>query len=144
MRPSRNFIPYYYTHIKKITARYRDILAEAGLPADYAPRLHRFMSAIRDLDKVRNNQLLLLHERGAPDEEVIAYGMEHGLNTEDLEKQLMRFYRDPLWRSYGFNYSLGRNLVEAFLSASAGRLEAFSRLLESPMTPEQLSSAAKQ
>jgi len=56
----------------------------------------------------------------------------------------MRFYRDPLWRSYGFNYSLGRNLVEAFLSASAGRLEAFSRLLESPMTPEQLSSAAKQ
>ena len=129
---------------EEIVAIYRDILKEAGIPVQEAPRVREFVLAQRPLGKVSDNQLLLLHRDGAPDEEVIAYGIRYGLSTDELERQSMEFLKDPLWRSYGFNYTLGRQIVESYLSASTDRLEAFSRLLQSPLTPGQVVAATTQ
>jgi hypothetical protein len=129
---------------EEVIAIYRDVLAVAGLPVEDAPRIHQFMLASRGLSRVLGNQLLLLHGQGSPEEEVIAYGMRYALTTEDHERQLMRFRKDPLSRSYGFNYTFGHDIVEAFLSASTDRLGAFAHLLQSPMTPGQIASLAIQ
>jgi hypothetical protein len=124
----------------EINAWYRDLLKEAGLPTEEAPRVYEFTLAARPLERVGDNQLLLLHGEGACDEEVIAYGVHHALSTEEDERRLVRFLKEPLWRSYGFNYTLGREIVQTFLSASADRIKAFARLLEEPVTPGQLVS----
>ena len=129
---------------EEIVAIYRDILKEAGIPVQEAPRVREFVLAERPLGKGSDNQLLLLHRDGAPDEEVITYGIRYGLSTDELERQSMEFLKDPLWRSYGFNYTLGRQIVESYLSASTDKLEAFSRLLQRPLTPGLVVAATTQ
>lgn len=127
-----------------IVGMYRDILRASGLPEEEAERLHDVVLAWHPLAKVSDNQLLLLHGQGVPDAEVIAYGMRHGLTTESLERRVMKFKKDPLWRSYGFNYTLGHDIVKAFLSAATDKSAAFARLLRDPMTPGQVASSATQ
>jgi hypothetical protein len=127
----------------EIVACYRDLLEEAGLPTEQASRVYEFTLASRPLEKVGDNQLLLLYGEGASDDEVIAYGMRHGLSAEERQRRFLRFVKDPLWRSYGFNYTLGQDIVEAFLAASTDRVEAFARLLEEPMTLGQVVEAGR-
>jgi hypothetical protein len=127
-----------------IVGMYRDILRASGLPEEEAQRLHDVVLASRPLAKVSDNQLLLLHGQGVPDTEVIAYGVRHGLTTVSLERQVMKFKKDPLWRSYGFNYTLGHDIVKAFLSAATDKSAAFACLLRDPMTPGQVASSATQ
>jgi len=91
---------------------------------------------------VADNQLLLSNGRGASDDEVIAYGLRYALNTAEDQQRLLRFMKDPLWRSYGFNYSLGHHVVETYLGVSRDRITAFARLLQEPLTPGQLLAAA--
>lgn len=129
------------TEADELIACYGDVLDAAGLPREEAARVHEFVLATRPLARVADNQLLLLHGEGASDEEVVAYGVRYALSTEGNQRRLLRFHKDPLWRSYGFNYSLGRDIVEAYLSASSDRLGAFARLLQEPMTPGQLLAA---
>jgi hypothetical protein len=128
----------------EIIACYRDLLEEVGLPAEDAARVYEYTLAARPLEKVGDNQLLLLYAEGASDEEVIAYGIRHGLSTEERQRRFLRFVEDPLWRSYGFNYTLGQDIVEAFLSASGDRREAFARLQEEPMTPGQVVAVSRE
>jgi hypothetical protein len=129
------------TEADELIACYRDILDAVGLPREEAARVYEFVMATRPLARVADNQLLLLHGEGASDEEVVAYGVRYGLSTEEDQRRLLRFHKDPLWRSYGFNYSLGRDVVEAYLSASPDRTGAFARLLQEPMTPGQVLAA---
>jgi hypothetical protein len=110
----------------------------AGLPRADAARAHDFMIALRTLGKVSDNQALLLFRDRVPEDEVIAYGIRHSLRDEAKERQRLRFFNDPLWRSYGYNYTLGRDLVAAFLDASSDRTQAFARLLSEPLTPRQI------
>lgn len=127
---------------EEIIAYYRDLLKEAGLPMEEASRVYEFTLAARLLGEVADNQLLLLHGEGASDEEVITYGVHHALSTEEDQRRIMQFHKDPLWRSYGFNYTLGQDIVQTFLSASTDKLEAFARLLQEPMTPGQVVSSS--
>jgi hypothetical protein len=114
----------------------------AGLPQNDAQRVREFIDAYRRLDKVTDNQVLLLYRDHAPDDEVIAYGTRYGLTDEEDGKRLLRFCRDPLSRSYTYNYTLGRELVGAFLAETNGRTERFRRLLHEPLTPTQLLRAS--
>jgi hypothetical protein len=100
--------------------------------------------ASRPLRKAGNNQLLLLHERGASDEQVIAYGRRYSLSSEQQEIKYLQFAKDPLWRSYGFNYSLGYELVANWLARAADPEQAFARLLREPTTPARLERRAGQ
>ncbi len=121
---------------------YGELLGAAGLPVGEASRVAAFVSAARPLNRVSDNQILLLHGEKVPEEEVVAYGVRNGMNTEEEERQLLRFHRDPLWRSYGFNYTIGRDLVEQYLSVREDRVKAFATLLSEPVTPRQLDLAA--
>jgi hypothetical protein len=121
----------------------RDLLDLIGLPPDEAPRVYEFERAGRPLGKVAGNQVLLLYGEAAPDEEVIAYGLRHAMTTDEEERQAMRFYKDPISRSYAFNYTIGRDLVESYLRASADKMLAFAHLLSSPMTPGEMVSASR-
>ena len=100
--------------------------------------------ATSPLRNVAGNQLLLLHERGATDEEVIAYGVRYKLMPEEEEKKYIRFKNDPLWRSYGFNYSLGHDLISGLLSSYADKVQAFALVLREPMMPAQVERMVSQ
>jgi hypothetical protein len=111
---------------------------EAALPRDDALRVRDFIRAYRHLEKVTDNQVLLLYRDRAADDEVVAYGVRHGLMDEEDGERLLRFCRDPLSRSYAYNYTLGRELIAAFLAESGERAGAFRRLLHEPLTPMQI------
>lgn len=127
---------------EEVVGYYADLLVAAGLPVDEAARVADFVRAAGPLDYLAGNQILLLHGEKMPEDEVVAYGMRYGMTPEVEQRRLLRFHQDPLWRSYGFNYTIGRDLVEQYLAASPDRVEAFARLLTEPMTPAQLDRVA--
>ena len=97
-----------------------------------------FVRSWRQLESVSDNQLLLLHRDHAPEEEVIDYGMRHALSSREDETRYLRFYKDPLSRSYTYNYTLGRELIATYLDRATDRVRAFQRLLSEPLTPTQV------
>jgi hypothetical protein len=101
------------------------------------------VTASSTLGKVFDNQALLFCRDGVSEDEVIAYGLRHSLNDEAWERHRVQNLKDPLSRSYGYNYTLGRDLVAAFLDASPDRTQAFARLLSEPLTPGQIQRAIK-
>lgn len=119
-----------------------DLLADcfeaAGISRSEVGRAQDFKSAARPLGKVTDNQILLLHRDRLPENELVGYGMRYALTDEKQERKLMEFIKNPLWRSYNYNYTLGRELVSAFLDASPDRTEAFARLLSEPFTPGRM------
>ena len=110
---------------------------DAALPQDDAARVMDFIKAYR-LEKVTDNQVLLLYRDHAPDNEIIDYGIRYGLMDEEQGHHLLRFCRDPLSRSYTYNYTLGRDLIAEFLAKTGRKAEAFRRLLYEPFTPTQI------
>jgi hypothetical protein len=123
---------------EEIVGYYADLLEAAGLPAEDASRIDDFERVGRPLDNVSGNLILLLHGEKVPENEVIAYGMRYLPIPEDEQRKQLQFLQDPLLRSYGFNYTIGRDLVEKYLAASEDRPAAFTALLTEPMTPRQL------
>ena len=121
------------------------ILEEAGL-SEYSGRLIYEIShvASRPLGKVSDNKLLLLHVNGASDDEVISYGKRYGLTSEEQGIKNLQFAKDPMWRSYGFNYTLGYELISRLLATARDRNQMFARLLSEPMTPAQVQRLASQ
>jgi hypothetical protein len=128
---------------EEVTEYYADLLDAAGLPAQDASRVADFVRARRPLERVSDNQILLLHGEKVSGDEVVAYGMRHDLTPEDEQRKMLSFYQEPLSRSYGFNYTIGRDLVERYLAAAPDRKAAFAALLSEPMTPRQLDLVAE-
>lgn len=110
----------------------------AGLPNSDAARAGAFVNAYRQLNSVTDNQVLLLFGDHASEADVIDYGMRYSLTTQEDEARLIRFLKDPLSRSYTYNYTLGCKLIAAFLDCSPDKLRAFQRLLSEPLTPSQI------
>ncbi len=115
-----------------------DCYDRTGLSRHDAGRARAFQEAHRRLRSVTDNQLLMLHRDHAPEAEVVGYGVRYALNTKEDEVRALRFFKDPLSRSYAYNYTLGRELIAAFLDRSTDRKQAFQRLLSEPSTPTQL------
>jgi hypothetical protein len=122
----------------EITATYIDFYQWAGLPKSDAVRAMAFVKAWRQLESVVDNQVLLLYRDHASEAEVVDYGMRYSLTTQDDEARLLRFLNDPLSRSYTYNYTLGRQLIAAFLDRATDKQGAFQRLLSEPLTPTQI------
>ncbi len=122
----------------EIAAMLVDCYEAAGLPPGEALRAKDFREAARPLGKVIDNQILLFHRNHLPEDELVAYGLRYALSDEKLERKGLEFIKDPLWRSYHFNYTLGGGLVSAFMDAGADRSKAFARLLCEPFTPGRL------
>ena len=71
--------------------------------------------ASRPLNTVRQNAAILLHDRGADPEEVIAYQQRWALASEEQARQRLRFMTDPLWRAYTSTYVEGDRLLRPWL-----------------------------
>jgi len=109
----------------------------AGLTGDDAERQVADSRAIDALRGVTSNAALLLHRDGQSPEKVEQYVERYSMGTQADVAQTMKFIQIPLWRSYAFNYSLGRVLVAPLLEGP-DRVANFARLLSEPLTPTQV------
>jgi hypothetical protein len=116
----------------------QSILDQAGLKEVDGIQIHQINNALRPLNKVSINLVLLLHGEGASDEEVINYGIRYSLINEQQSRKWLEFLKDPLSRSYSTLYPLGYELVQDFISIGEDKTERFFRLIREPMTTSQL------
>ena len=122
----------------EITAIMIDCYEQAGLAKADAERAMAFVEAWHQLESVVDNQVLLLYRDQAPDKEVIDYGIRYALTTEEDEVRTLRFFKDPLSRSYVYNYTLGCQLIAAYLEQATDKQRAFQRLLSDLSTPTEI------
>jgi hypothetical protein len=125
----------------KIYALLGDSYARAGLRKGEAEVAASYIQASRILERVSDNQLLMLHRDHASEEDVMAYGMRYAMTSREEENRYMRFFKDPLSRSYTYNYTLGSELVASYLDRAEDKSRAFVRLLTEPLTPAQIRAA---
>lgn len=109
----------------------------AGIAGD-PEREARIASAQWNLRALSGNAAILLHERGADPEEVVAYIRRLGLRSEREARQSLRFISTPLWRTYSFTYFVGRGLLGAWIT-KGDRQERFKQLLTEQIYPSMLS-----
>ena len=121
-----------------------------GIAVDPA-RERQIAKAQHALKSVAGNAALLLHDEGAPADDVVAYIERYGLETPERAKHRFSFISDPLWRAYVFTYHVGYDLLGAWLDATdevAGppasahdrRQTRFARLLADQVTPSAIQS----
>jgi hypothetical protein len=105
-----------------------------GVP--YDPELSRTVKKARlPITYVGGNAALLIHERGAVEEEAIDYLMRWGLTTRSRAEQAVRFMTHSVWRSYISTYTAGYDLCREFVEGDPAR---FKRLLTEQLTPADL------
>lgn len=93
--------------------------------------------AAEGLRGVSGNAALLLHRDGRPPDEVQGYVERYGLRTPREAEQMLKFLQNPLFRSYVFNYALGKALLAPLLEGPDA-VANFQRLLSEPFTPTQV------
>jgi len=102
-----------------------DVVHDSGSELDLA-HARAVERAAEPLGWVEVNAALMLHERGAEEDEVHAYLEQWGLETPQIASHVIRFMKAPTSRSYVVNYPAGRRLARAYV---AGEPERFRRLL---------------
>jgi hypothetical protein len=108
----------------------------AGTSVAYDPDVSRAVqAAMPPLGGVRGNTALLLHTRGASQEEAVEYLMRWALTSRKRAEQAIRFQTDPVWRSYVTTYTAGYELCRDFVDDDPAR---FKRLLTEQLTPADL------
>ncbi|MFC3898089.1 DUF885 domain-containing protein [Lentzea rhizosphaerae] len=103
-------------------------------------------SAASGLLTVRQDAALLLHDRGADQDDVVAHLRRWLLVPERRARQMVRFLADPLWRAYTTTYVEGVRLVRAWLDVRAPgeSLDSrYLRLLDEPLVPKSLESQVR-
>jgi hypothetical protein len=96
--------------------------------------------AAEGLAGVRGNVGLLLHEDGAPPDEVVDYAARWALLPPARATKVVEFQTDPTWRAYVTCYVEGLPLCRSFVDGDPVR---FERLLTEQLTPDQLAGAAR-
>jgi hypothetical protein len=84
---------------------------------------------------VSNNAALLLHAEGASEDDVIAYVKKYRLATDEEARKTLSFIKHPNFRSYGFTYTAGADLLDELFEKKGNSREWFKRLLTEPVTP---------
>lgn len=117
-----------------------DVLAAQGVRVD-GERVEAVMRAWWKLMGVRQDAAIMLHDRGASAEDVVAHLTRWLLIPEQRARHMVEFLTDPLWRAYTVTYVEGRRLVSEWLDARDGRTTAtdrFDHLLRADVLPEDL------
>jgi hypothetical protein len=114
-----------------------ELYPAAGLPDVDVELQVQIEQAGKGLSGVGGNAALLLHRDGRPPDEVQRYVERWGLRTPKEAAQSMKFMQNPLFRSYIFNYAMGKELLAPLLSG-ADAVANFRRLLSEPFTPSQV------
>jgi len=114
-----------------------EVLGDLGLRFD-GHLAERVAEAAAPLNRVRQDAAILLHDRGADPDVVIAHLQRWGLVSRDRAVQQLRFLTDPLWRAYISTYVEGYDLLASWLAARPADqpvADRFLRLLDEPLTP---------
>ncbi len=115
----------------------RDELAPAaGLSAGDVLAWDEVQEAMRPLRYARGIAARMLLDEGRPEDEVVVYLVRESLMNEDQARKALEFAR--AYRAYVYNYTLGEDLVRAWIGDGPDRTDRFFRLLESPATPSSL------
>lgn len=114
------------------------VLPAAGIYGVTAEELTRKSQAGKHLRTVSNNAAILYHTGQLDEAKTLDYLQTYGLISERRARQSFRFMTNPLFRSYGFTYTQGYELIE---KASQGdKTLLFKRLLVEPILPSQLAT----
>lgn len=114
-----------------------DVLRDAGIELDLDHTL-AVTRAHDPCDWAEVNASLLLHERGASDDEVKSYLTRWSLRTPEQTDHLLRFFRAPTSRTYVVNYPAGRELCAAYVD---GRADRFRHLVTEQVRVSELVEA---
>jgi hypothetical protein len=107
-----------------------------GTGVPYDADLSRAAKKAREpLAYVAVNVALLIHSRGATEEEAAEYSQRWGLNSPRRANQSVRFVTDPVWRAYISTYTDGYVLCRDWVAGDPAR---FKRLLTEQLTPAEL------
>jgi hypothetical protein len=120
----------------------QELYADLRLPFD-GHLAEQVAEAVHGLDRARQDAALLLHDRGASPDEVVAFLCRWMLVPEKRARQSLRFLSHPLWRAYTSTYVEGYRLLSTWLAARpAGQPvgERFVRLLDEPLTPSRIAA----
>ena len=117
----------------------RDVYADLGIAFDgeLAESIGR---AAAPLNSVRQDAAILLHDRGATEDEAVAHLVRWGLVAEERARKSLAFFTDPLWRAYTSTYVEGYVLLGRWLDLGDTG-ERFRRLLDEPLTPRAVQAA---
>src|SRR3954464_5075457 len=114
-----------------------EILGDLGLRLD-GDLAERVTEAAAPLNRVRQDAAILLHDRGADADEVVAFLQRWSLVSGERAAQQLRFLTHPLWRAYISTYVEGVGRPSRGLAAGpAGGpgADRSLRLLDEPLTP---------
>lgn len=114
-----------------------EIMADLRLRMD-GELAERLELATGKLLTVRQDAALMLHDRAADPDDVLAYLRKWLLVTEQRASQMLRFLSHPLWRAYTSTYVEGYRLLRAWLDARPATEplgERYRRLLDEPLIP---------
>jgi hypothetical protein len=114
-----------------------EVLGDLGLRLD-GHLAERVAAAAAPLNRVRQDAAILLHDRKADADEVIAYLQRWSLVSAERAEQQLRFLTHPLWRAYITTYVEGFDLLSRWLAARPAQetlADRFLRLLDEPLTP---------
>jgi hypothetical protein len=90
------------------------------------------------LSWVRSNAAVLLHDRGAPVDDVVAYLERWALLPRNRAEKAVSFLTDETWRAYSHCYTEGLRLCRAYVDGDPAR---FERLITDQVLPEDLAAA---
>ena len=119
-----------------------EVLGDLGLRLD-GDLAERVAAAAAPLNRVRQDAALMLHDRGASSDDVIAHLQRWSLVSHDRALQQLRFLTDPLWRAYITTYVEGHALLARWLHARPADVpvaDRFLRLLDEPLTPARITA----
>jgi hypothetical protein len=119
-----------------------EILGDLGLRFD-GHLAERIACAVAPLNRVRQDAAILLHDRGASTEEVVAYLQRWSLVSAERATQQIRFLTHPLWRAYISTYVEGFDLLSRWLAARPADqpvADRFVRLLDEALTPRAVAT----
>lgn len=114
-----------------------EIVADVGMIMD-GTQAEIITEASAGLLGVRQDAALMLHDRGTPQEEVVAYLSRWLLVSPERARAMLRFLAHPLWRAYTSTYVEGYRLLSTWLGdrpAGQSVTQRFCRLLDEPLTP---------
>lgn len=118
-----------------------EVLDTVGLGFDggLADRVERCTAR---LARVRLDAALMLHDRGAAPDDVLAYLRRWSLLDEERARRVLRFLADPRWRGHTVTYVEGATLVGRWLaSPGASAAQRWRELHDGPWTPSGLRAA---
>jgi len=94
------------------------------------------LDALRPLRYVRGEAARMLFDQGVDEDEIVDFLMRFELVSEERARKTIEFLR--AYRSYIFTYTVGEDLVDAYLEDGPDRTERFFDILQRPMTPSRL------